>query len=1075
MKCQLLDKRLNELMMMVLVRQTEDCDMLLYMVMTDMKLLVVQIETADITADDVDNVSCSTDVERSKQAKKESSDKECSTFRIKVEEYAMRMSKTTKSKNQRVFVGGYLSDSGVEDEKAKEETCLVAQASNEHYGVPWTLEYAVTSFKPARWKVHVSSLRHKPLKDLRGDQRLHSSKNSTRSPKEITFNLLLYLIVHKQLLLWFRWISFDYRVILGFGSIEGGLDHVNPVIRLPLKREISRALGVVKQKIGGNVNFEIKSQFMRELREDTFSRNKNEDAHDYVYGFLNIRSLFNIPRGPIPRMTPTQALTAIQTMADHSQKWHDGTSSRFVSSNSNTDRLAAIVRPYLDKECPLNEEVKQLEEVKYGEFRHSAPFNRSNGSKFCYFRLIPPSHLLCVCGNYISFIVAVDYLSKWVKAKALLTNDARVVCKFLKSLFARFGTPRAIISDLGASVNVMPRNTFEHLRLANMRNTNMLVEMADMTKKAPLGIDNARHVRWRDEIYEVPEVENLRFWYCNYDNERKNITGMGLSFLDYLLAKCGKYQHNSLVWGDRYAEWCNVSTTPGTSSQESNNLRTRDYTFWEWTLLKQEITSSCFHGFIDEDLINLVIADARRYAIVLTGFGSIVGGLDHVNLVIRLPLERRISRVPGLDDSKPIKTPMYSDTKLTKDEECESVDSTKYQGMIGTTHLRLWYPKGTDIETVVYADSDHARDYVDRKSTSDPGTAESSTNQTVITTNAAYQERILKEQINNNQASTSYENSLEIETLKHTMSEHLQEKESLTQKITLLKNNFQKEESRNIDKELALEKQTGTWFSKSMLSQKAQQLKPKLYDGCVIEKSEAIMVPDTEEILMLAEESLQTDEPNLSGTTIVEVPKELPKVSMVNSCFKKLKFHLANFDMVVKERTTATAITEGTRGFKHTKACFRNDIIPFVQSLKELFTSFDQWLINEVTEVQNVFTHMELAVEQHCEEKSKVQTKMENVLQENDRLLTQALSVEIVNIVVDENMKSVCLNVTACARCVTIETELKTEFLNNECYDMLLQKYHTLEKHCITLEVNNQLNTELFQRDTDSRKCSNFC
>nr|GEW87232.1 reverse transcriptase domain-containing protein [Tanacetum cinerariifolium] len=46
-------------------------------------------------------------------------------------------------------------------------------------------------------------------------------------------------------------------------------------------------------------------------------------------------------------------------------------------------------------------------------------------------------------------LVAVDYLSKWVEAKALPTNDARVVCKFLKSLFARFGSPRAIISDRG--------------------------------------------------------------------------------------------------------------------------------------------------------------------------------------------------------------------------------------------------------------------------------------------------------------------------------------------------------------------------------------------------------------------------------------------------------------------------------------------------------------------------------------------------------------------------------------------------------------------------------------------------
>nr|GEZ25075.1 reverse transcriptase domain-containing protein [Tanacetum cinerariifolium] len=46
-------------------------------------------------------------------------------------------------------------------------------------------------------------------------------------------------------------------------------------------------------------------------------------------------------------------------------------------------------------------------------------------------------------------LVVVDYLSKWVKAKALSTNDARVVCKFLKSLIARFGTPRAIISARG--------------------------------------------------------------------------------------------------------------------------------------------------------------------------------------------------------------------------------------------------------------------------------------------------------------------------------------------------------------------------------------------------------------------------------------------------------------------------------------------------------------------------------------------------------------------------------------------------------------------------------------------------
>nr|GEY09471.1 uncharacterized mitochondrial protein AtMg00810-like [Tanacetum cinerariifolium] len=114
-----------------------------------------------------------------------------------------------------------------------------------------------------------------------------------------------------------------------------------------------------------------------------------------------------------------------------------------------------------------------------------------------------------------------------------------------------------------------------------------------------------------------------------------------------------------------------------------------------------------------------------------------------------------------LKDSKPTKTPMSTEIKLTKDDESDSIDSFKYRGMVGsllyltastpvimfsvclcarfqenpktthleavkrifryvrgTAHLGLWYPKGTRVETIVYVDSDHAGDYVDRKSTS---------------------------------------------------------------------------------------------------------------------------------------------------------------------------------------------------------------------------------------------------------------------------------------------------------------------------------------------------------------------
>nr|GEZ74886.1 reverse transcriptase domain-containing protein [Tanacetum cinerariifolium] len=61
--------------------------------------------------------------------------------------------------------------------------------------------------------------------------------------------------------------------------------------------------------------------------------------------------------------------------------------------------------------------------------QRQGPFSSSKGNKY--------------------ILVAVDYLSKWVEAKALPTNDARVVVKFLKSLFSRFGTPKEIISDRG--------------------------------------------------------------------------------------------------------------------------------------------------------------------------------------------------------------------------------------------------------------------------------------------------------------------------------------------------------------------------------------------------------------------------------------------------------------------------------------------------------------------------------------------------------------------------------------------------------------------------------------------------
>ncbi|GJR79540.1 retrovirus-related pol polyprotein from transposon TNT 1-94 [Tanacetum coccineum] len=124
-------------------------------------------------------------------------------------------------------------------------------------------------------------------------------------------------------------------------------------------------------------------------------------------------------------------------------------------------------------------------------------------------------------------------------------------------------------------------------------------------------------------------------------------------------------------------------------------------------LFQMDVKSAFLNGFINEEFEMSMMGELNFF------LGLQIKQLEDGIFFNQSKYIKEMLKKFGLEESKPMKTPMSSDTKLTKDEECKSVDSIKYRGMIG-----LWYPKGTDIETVVYPDSDHAGDYVDRKSTS---------------------------------------------------------------------------------------------------------------------------------------------------------------------------------------------------------------------------------------------------------------------------------------------------------------------------------------------------------------------
>ncbi|GKA61891.1 hypothetical protein Tco_0761410 [Tanacetum coccineum] len=156
---------------------------------------------------------------------------------------------------------------------------------------------------------------------------------------------------------------------------------------------------VTRPKIDAKYHFELKGQFLKELRDNTFSGSDHEDLNEHIekevilfYNGLEVptRQILD-SKGVIPTKIAADAKTTIQEMAEYSQKGHNETSR--TRSTKTSDGLAAIQAqlnnlgreikkvnkkvyfaqvgcklfkgPHYTKDCPLKEEGKTLEEAYY--------------------------------------------------------------------------------------------------------------------------------------------------------------------------------------------------------------------------------------------------------------------------------------------------------------------------------------------------------------------------------------------------------------------------------------------------------------------------------------------------------------------------------------------------------------------------------------------------------------------------------------------------------------------------------------------------------------------------------------
>ncbi|GJW88803.1 putative reverse transcriptase domain-containing protein [Tanacetum coccineum] len=304
--------------------------------------------------------------------------------------------------------------------------------------------------------------------------------------------------------------------------------------------------GVARPKIEDNDSFELKGQFLKELRENTFSGSDHEDTNEHIEKVLEIVDLFHerfrellmkCPQHYLTEMQETSnALAAIQAQLNNLGREIKKVNEKVYVAQVRCEQCNG---PHYTKDCPLKEEGKTLEEAYYTQSMEDtlrkfmgelAKRHEENSNLIKEIRALTDAAIQ----NQGALIKTLEIQIEQMSKRELYGQQ------FLEAYYEASHINNYIPlkeKDPGrASVSVMPLTTYLNLGLGKLAHTKLTVELADRTVKYPKGI--AKNVLVRIGRFTFP----VYFIILDMPKDIKVPLILGRPFLSIARAKIDVYE-----------------------------------------------------------------------------------------------------------------------------------------------------------------------------------------------------------------------------------------------------------------------------------------------------------------------------------------------------------------------------------------------------------------------------------------------------------------------------------------------------------------------------------------------------